>query len=124
MKPHLNLSAFSNHIAWYGQYIPVCPLIGTRTAHYRAVPPIGAVSASLPPEIDQISTVTGQFRAELVEGERRGRRKGRTWRSNAALLIPIRQPQVSRCFVGRNFDDRGEKKTTHGLLVEASLGDF
>ncbi|RWW36004.1 hypothetical protein BHE74_00059000 [Ensete ventricosum] len=34
-----------------GRYIPVCPLIGTWTAYYWAVPSIGVVSTTLPPEI-------------------------------------------------------------------------
>ncbi|RWW42478.1 hypothetical protein BHE74_00051989 [Ensete ventricosum] len=79
-------------------------LVGALTARYRAVASIGAVSAPLPPEI--------------------GRRRGRTWRSDTALLIPIRRSRASRCFARRIFGDRGEKKTTHELLVEASRGDF
>ncbi|RWW04059.1 hypothetical protein GW17_00032738 [Ensete ventricosum] len=74
--------------------------------------------------------VDGRFRVVSVEGERRrgrrrsGRRKWRTWRYDAALPIPIHRSLASRRFAGRIFGDRGEKKTTRGLLAEASQGDF
>ncbi|RWW28253.1 hypothetical protein BHE74_00004280 [Ensete ventricosum] len=67
------------------------------------------------------------IQAVSAEGKRRRgrrRRKGRTWRSDAALPIPIPRPQASWCFAGRIFDNRGKKKTTCGLLAEALQGDF
>ncbi|RWW05484.1 hypothetical protein GW17_00031238 [Ensete ventricosum] len=51
-----------------------------RTARYRAILLIGAFSAS-------ISTVAAHYQSVSTKGEgRRGRRKGRTWKSGTALL--------------------------------------
>ncbi|RRT53394.1 hypothetical protein B296_00049897, partial [Ensete ventricosum] len=44
------------------------------TTRYRVVPPIGVVSAPLPPEIDRlrlISIIDGRFRAISAEGEKK-----------------------------------------------------
>ncbi|RWW27544.1 hypothetical protein GW17_00008023 [Ensete ventricosum] len=54
-----------------GRYISVCQLIDTRTARYRVVSPIGAVSAPLPPEID----LGDRFRAVVAEGGRKKKRE-------------------------------------------------
>ncbi|RWW69815.1 hypothetical protein BHE74_00022551, partial [Ensete ventricosum] len=47
--------------AWYGRYIPVHQLTDTRTACYRAVPPIAVVSTPLPPKSDRYRAVTINF---------------------------------------------------------------
>ncbi|RWW13562.1 hypothetical protein GW17_00022722 [Ensete ventricosum] len=79
-----------------------------RTAHYRAIPPVGVVSAPLPHEIGRqrsISTIVGHCRAVTVDFDhqrpisddiRRGRRRGRreNLESNVALPIPICRPRA------------------------------
>ncbi|RWW39442.1 hypothetical protein BHE74_00055230 [Ensete ventricosum] len=62
----------------------------------------------------RLSGDNDQFRPSLADFGRYQPRekKGRTWRSDAALPILTCHPRASRCFVGRMIDDRGEKKTT------------
>ncbi|RRT77191.1 hypothetical protein B296_00029064 [Ensete ventricosum] len=43
-----------------GRYVLVHPLTETRTARYRAIPPIGVVSILLPPEIEEEGEEKGE----------------------------------------------------------------
>ncbi|RWW10855.1 hypothetical protein BHE74_00020016 [Ensete ventricosum] len=64
------------------------------TTRYRVIPPIGAVSAPLPPEIDRlrlISIVDSRFRAISAEGEK----KPEVWRCSSPAL------SVARTFIAR-----------------------
>ncbi|RZR93998.1 hypothetical protein BHM03_00022602 [Ensete ventricosum] len=90
-------------IARTKRYVPVQPQTDMRIARYQAIALIGVV---LP-----------------AERERRRRRKGRTWRSDSALPIPIlilafRLLDVSQ---GESLAIE-EKKTTFILPVRASWG--
>ncbi|RZS08832.1 hypothetical protein BHM03_00039858 [Ensete ventricosum] len=70
--------------AWYGWYIPVCQLIDMQTTRYRAVPPIGVVSAP-----------------------RRGRRKPGVI---GVALHPHDPSPVGDFFFPQNVSPRGEKE--------------
>ncbi|RWW76335.1 hypothetical protein BHE74_00015585 [Ensete ventricosum] len=89
----------SNRTARYGRYIPVCPLTSMRTARYQAVPPIGVVS---PREKKKNREKTREKKRENLEIQR-------------CSPDPDLSLVASRCFAGRIFADRGEKKTTRDV---------
>ncbi|RRT79900.1 hypothetical protein B296_00024680 [Ensete ventricosum] len=108
------LLAISNRLARYRRYIPVRPLPGSS--------PIGAVSASLPPEIDRrsLSGGNGRFRSSPTdfgryqrrEKEEEGEEKGE--RGDPALLSQSRSP------AGFSVS-RGDFFSPHRLLGEKTF---
>ncbi|RWW50978.1 hypothetical protein BHE74_00042712, partial [Ensete ventricosum] len=77
--------AISTFTAWYGRYIPVRQVAGTRTARYRAVPPkidcrqsISAVGSRLKGEIDHRRSIEGEIdRRRSIEREKGKKKKKR-----------------------------------------------
>ncbi|RRT81605.1 hypothetical protein B296_00021749 [Ensete ventricosum] len=98
----------SNRTARYGRYIPVCPLTSMRTARYQAVPPIGVVSVP--------------FRYQLREKKKNREKKRENLEIQRCSPDPDLSLVASRCFAGRIFADRGEKKTTR--VVQTSCRGF
>ncbi|RZR75310.1 hypothetical protein BHM03_00054506, partial [Ensete ventricosum] len=79
--------------ARYGRYIPVRQVAGTRTAHYRAVPPkinrrrsISAVGGRLKREIDRRRSI------EREKGRKKKRKKKKK-KEEKKNLSPVRGPR-------------------------------
>ncbi|RWV87404.1 hypothetical protein GW17_00050597, partial [Ensete ventricosum] len=80
--------AISTFTAWYGWYIPVCQVAGTRTACYRAVPPKIDCRRSIEGEIGSIKEEKGKKR----RGKEKKEEKKRTKRLSS--LAHCRRPRL------------------------------
>ncbi|RZR95024.1 hypothetical protein BHM03_00023804 [Ensete ventricosum] len=98
-----------------------------------AIPPIGAVSALLPPEIgDPPRSLSGckidfDCHRSIPGDVSRGRKKKREKKNENLeirhyFLDPDPRSRASQCFAGTIFVDREEKKTTYLLPARASWG--
>ncbi|RWW33087.1 hypothetical protein GW17_00002220 [Ensete ventricosum] len=126
--------AISTFTAWYGWYIPDRQVVGTRTAHYRAVPPkidrrqsISTVGDRLKGEIDRRRSIEGEIdRRRSIEREKgkKKKRKKKKKKEKRRKRIPIARARSSpvhrRCprvvgargsralFLPRGEKDRGD----------------
>ncbi|RRT40127.1 hypothetical protein B296_00053364 [Ensete ventricosum] len=95
-----------------GRYVPVCQLTGTRTACYRAVLVIRAVSAPLPPVGNDRFRSSSRFWAVSAKEGRKKKREKKNLEFGVALRM--RDPSLASDFfacAGRiNVSPCGEKE--------------
>ncbi|RRT65278.1 hypothetical protein B296_00018051 [Ensete ventricosum] len=89
-----------------GRFIPVQPKTGTRSAHYRAIPPIEAASTPLPPKIGRRKRCFSPCVGFMERASFSPRLTGRFLLPAQASQEDISSPNAGR----RSISSRGEKE--------------
>ncbi|RWW70050.1 hypothetical protein BHE74_00022301, partial [Ensete ventricosum] len=104
MKPEQKF-AISIFTAWYGRYIPVRQVAGTRTARYRAVPPKIDSRRSISAVDGRLREKSGRLR-EKKGRRRRGKEKKIREEENLAPVL-ARTPSLPSLAVRQRAVTRG-----------------